>query len=172
MFDRGTRGSQQKKKISPTVQVPGHGLMYKSTLTSLLNENPTLSHDRLVRVRQRATQGAQQVPPATSTSLYDDYAVYEKDTSQFIVANCKECGRRETEGTSSTDNLSDLMTLSWKTLKPSSKFTRPCKTNSLNIRSTKLQPSTSVKPPMFCVVWTLPIVQTTICLQLLPRPSS
>ena len=33
-------------------------------------------------------------------------------------ANCKACGRRETEGTWSTDNLSDLMTLSLKTLKP------------------------------------------------------
>lgn len=98
MFDRGTRGSQQKKKISPTVQVPGHGLMYKSTLTSLLNENPTLSHDRLVCVRQRATQGAQQAPPATSISLYDDYAVYEKDTSQFIVGKLQRMRKKGNRG--------------------------------------------------------------------------
>ena len=64
MLDRDTRGSQQKE-ISPTVQVPGHGLIHKSTLTSLLNENPNLSHDRLVRVRQRAIQGSQQAPAST-----------------------------------------------------------------------------------------------------------
>ena len=72
--------------------------MYKSTLTSLLIKNQTLSHDRLVRVRQCATQGVQQAPPATSISLYNDYAVYEKDTSQPVhrgqIAKNAEEGNR------------------------------------------------------------------------------
>ena len=40
------------KKVSATVAVPGYGQQYKSHLVSLLNDNPTLSHDRLTRVRQ------------------------------------------------------------------------------------------------------------------------
>lgn len=86
-FHRLSTGSPQKsKKISPTVQVPGQGTMYKSTLTSLLNENPNLSHDRLVRVRQRATQDVRPELLAEGISLYDDFALYkEKDSNDFLV---------------------------------------------------------------------------------------
>ena len=111
MFNRGTRGRQQKE-ISPTVQVPGHGLIHKSTQTSLLNECPNLSHDRLVRVRQRANQGSQQVPslPLQGICLYHDYAVYEKENNQFIVGKLQRMRKKGNRGTSSTDNLSNLTT--------------------------------------------------------------
>ena len=48
----------EKVKISPTVDVPGYGAQYKSTIVRLLNGNPKLSNDRLVRVRQNATQAS------------------------------------------------------------------------------------------------------------------
>lgn len=34
------------EKVSPTVECPGGKKVYKSTLVSMLNENPKLSHDR------------------------------------------------------------------------------------------------------------------------------
>ena len=39
-------------KVSPTVNVPGYGVQFKSTIVKLLKDNPTLSNDRLVRVRE------------------------------------------------------------------------------------------------------------------------
>ena len=68
-------------KISPTLNVPGHGQQYKSTLVKLLNENPKLSHDRLTRVRQSqavlsssSKSTAESSPSYTnSICLFDDY---------------------------------------------------------------------------------------------------
>ena len=42
----------QAAVISTTLSVPGHGIQYKATLVRLLNEDPKLSNDRLVRVKQ------------------------------------------------------------------------------------------------------------------------
>ena len=44
--------NSQRKAISATLPVPGHGLQYKATLVRLMNEYPKLSNDRQVRVRQ------------------------------------------------------------------------------------------------------------------------
>ena len=66
----------EKVKISPTVDVPGYGAQYKSTIVRLLNGNPKLSNDRLVRVRQNATQasGTEIHAGRHYVSLFEDYA--------------------------------------------------------------------------------------------------
>lgn len=66
----------------------------------LLNESPNLSHDRLVRVRQRANQGSQQAPSSTlqGICLYDDYAVYEKESNQFIVGKLQRMRKKGNRG--------------------------------------------------------------------------
>ena len=48
--------TRETDKVSSTVNVPGYGAQYKSTIVRLLNENLKLSNDRLVRVRQNASQ--------------------------------------------------------------------------------------------------------------------
>lgn len=102
MFDRGTRDSQQKKEeISPTVQFPGHAFIRKSTLTSLHNENPNLSHVRLICVRQPAIQGSQQAPASTLQgiiSLYDDYVVCVKENKQFILDKLQRMRKKGNRG--------------------------------------------------------------------------
>ena len=71
-----TNETIEKVKISPTVDVPGYGAQYKSTIVRLLNENPKLSNDRLVRVRQNATQasGTEIHAGRYYVSLFEDYA--------------------------------------------------------------------------------------------------
>ena len=98
MFNRGTCGSQGKETISLTVQVPGHGFIHKSTLTSLLNESPNLSHDCLAR--QHANQGSRQAPssPLQGICLYDDYAVYEEENNQFIVGKLQRMRKKGNTG--------------------------------------------------------------------------
>ena len=71
-----TNETIEEVKISPTVDVPGYGAQYKSTIVRLLNENPKLSNDRLVRVRQNATQASDTKihDGRHYVSLFEDYA--------------------------------------------------------------------------------------------------
>ena len=71
-----TKETIEKVKISPTVDVTGYGAQYKSTIVRLLNENPKLSNDRLVRVRQNATHasGTEIHAGRHHVSLFEDYA--------------------------------------------------------------------------------------------------
>ena len=66
----------EKDKISPTVNVPGYGVQYKSTIVRLLNENPKLSNDRLVRVRQNTNQtSSREIHSGRHyVRLFEDYA--------------------------------------------------------------------------------------------------
>ena len=66
--------SQVESAISPTVPIKDFsGNIYKSTLVSLLNQNPTLSKDRLLRVRNNTvekTNSSQQYVPYLN--MFDD----------------------------------------------------------------------------------------------------
>lgn len=46
--------------VNPQLEVPGVGLVYKSTIVSLLNSNDSVSKDRLKRVQQRADNSQKQ----------------------------------------------------------------------------------------------------------------
>ena len=70
------------QKVSPTVNVEGHGRQYKSTIVKLLNEDTSLSKDRLTRVRYKAAQKDDNVPAddtSKSIVLFADYAVASED---------------------------------------------------------------------------------------------
>ena len=77
--------------ISPTLSVLDHGIQYKATLVRLLNEDPKLSNDRLVRVRQttrtsRSGEGeAVSEPDGKEVGLFDD--VVDKKSNSFGVGN-------------------------------------------------------------------------------------
>ena len=62
--------------------------IYKSTLVAQLNQDPSLSHDRLTRVRQRQEyQTIEETVPtnASMVSLFDDYAVLDRSKSGYLV---------------------------------------------------------------------------------------
>ncbi|XP_068755306.1 uncharacterized protein [Montipora capricornis] len=79
------------RKHSPRVTVPESGrLMYKATLTSLLNQDPNLSHDRLERVRQRQEYSTEEQPrmhAGGQAALFEDYAVLDRPNSCFRLGN-------------------------------------------------------------------------------------
>ena len=68
------QSTQVESAISPTVPIKDFsGNIYKSTLVSLLNQNPTLSKDRLLRVRNNTvekTNSSQQYVPYLN--MFDD----------------------------------------------------------------------------------------------------
>ena len=74
-----------KSPISSCVAIPGRNqTIYKSTLVAQLNQDPSLSHDRLTRVRQRQEyQTVEETAPtnASMVSLFDDYAVLDRSKS-------------------------------------------------------------------------------------------
>ena len=80
-----------KSPISSCVTVPGRNqTIYKSTLVAQLNQDPSLSHDRLTRVRQRQEyQTIEETVPtnASMVSLFDDYAVLDRSKSGYLVGN-------------------------------------------------------------------------------------
>ena len=65
---------EESQGYNPTIDVPGVGSMYKSTLVTMLNaEGGKISKDRLVRVRgSRNTDDADISVDDTSMSLFDD----------------------------------------------------------------------------------------------------
>lgn len=70
------------KKVSPMVEVPGIGMVYKMRLIAECSASPDrLPLDRLQRVRHRATTEAQPVDSATTVGLYDHVAVFFVDSS-------------------------------------------------------------------------------------------
>ena len=80
-----------KSPSSNSVTVPGRNqTIYKSTLVAQLNQDPSLSHDRLTRVRQRQEyQTVEEAVPtnASVVSLFDDYAVLDRSNSGYLVGN-------------------------------------------------------------------------------------
>ena len=79
--------SQVESAISPTVPIKDFsGNIYKSTLVSLLNQNPTLSKDRLLRVRNNTvekTNSSQQYVPYLN--MFDDVILIDKRKKCFNV---------------------------------------------------------------------------------------
>ena len=93
----GDNVSSRKEKISLTVLVPGYGKQYKSTLVKLLNVNPHLSHDRLVRVRQKPFDEVNHTSVSNEDNagitLFDDYAFCkEKKLLYGRVARMRKIG--------------------------------------------------------------------------------
>ena len=80
-----------KSTISSCVTVPGRNqTIYKSTLVAQLNQDPSLSHDRLTRVRQRQEyQVVEETVPASASmvSLFEDYALLDRRKSGYLVGN-------------------------------------------------------------------------------------
>ena len=74
----------QLRKLSPTINVPGHGRQYKSTLVRLFNENPKLSNDRLTRVRQKKDQQGKS-PLGATICLFEDFACELSDDDVTLV---------------------------------------------------------------------------------------
>ena len=78
--DVNTEGVSESP-ISSCVTVPGgYQTIYKSTLVAQLNQEPSLSHDRLTRVCQRQDyQTVEETVPtsASMVSLFDDYAALD-----------------------------------------------------------------------------------------------
>ena len=79
--------SQVESAISPTVPIKDFsGNNYKSTLVSLLHQNPTLSQDRLLRVRNNnveKTNSSQQYVPYLN--MFDDVILIDKRKKCFNV---------------------------------------------------------------------------------------
>ncbi|XP_072048226.1 uncharacterized protein [Amphiura filiformis] len=80
----------------PTVDVPGYGRQYKQTLVRLLNDNPKLSHDRLVRVRQTyiskrnsgipdAEADTTKLPAHSDICLFDDYVAVTSSGTMLVL---------------------------------------------------------------------------------------
>ena len=82
--------------------VPGtNQTIYKSTLVSQLNQDPSLSHDRLTRVRQRQEyQTVEETVPtnASMVSLFDDYSVLDRSKSGYLVGNLFRLTHKGTRG--------------------------------------------------------------------------
>jgi len=59
-----------------------------------------LSHDPLVRFRQRAIQGSQQAPASTlqGISRYDDYAICDKENNQLIMGKLQRMRKKGNRG--------------------------------------------------------------------------
>ena len=91
-----------KSPISSCVAVPGRNqTIYKSTLVAQLNQDPSLSHDRLTRVRQRQEyQTVEETAPtnASMVSLFDDYAVLDRSKSGYLVGNLVRLSHKGTLG--------------------------------------------------------------------------
>ena len=91
-----------KSPISRCVTVPGRNqTIYKSTLVAQLNQDPSLSHDRSTRVRQRQEYQTveERVPTnASMVSLFNDYAMLDRSKSGYLVGNLVRLSHKGTRG--------------------------------------------------------------------------
>ena len=80
---------QENEKVSPVVTLPdGKGTVYKSTLVSMLNDNKTVSKDRLTRVRHTSIeQGCSRLDSGEERfHMFDDVAIIDFKTKQAIMS--------------------------------------------------------------------------------------
>ncbi|CAC5426552.1 unnamed protein product [Mytilus coruscus] len=87
---------QNRQRIDATLLVPGHGIQHKSTLVKLLNEDPNLSKDRLVRVRQAALPDvAKSAQPGKETgiNLFEDFAYVDRTAKTFQIGRIQRMQR-------------------------------------------------------------------------------
>ena len=91
-----------KSPFSSCVTVPGRNqTICKSTLVAQLNQDPSLSHDRLPGVRQRQEyQTIEEAVPANASifTLFDDYAVLDRSNSGYLVGNLVRLTHKGTRG--------------------------------------------------------------------------
>ncbi|KAJ7371922.1 hypothetical protein OS493_022020 [Desmophyllum pertusum] len=81
-----------RHKHNPRVTIPGREgeHIYKSTLVSMLNQDPNLSHDRLQRVRQRqeyGRAGSETTLQSNHVALFEGYAVLDRNNKTFKIGN-------------------------------------------------------------------------------------
>lgn len=91
---------QKREIVQPTINVPGHGVQYKSTLVRLLNENPKLPVERLRRVQHRKKQTSTHTGDSEQhLCLFEDYAVYESGAIKLVrIARMRrKCDRTFTD---------------------------------------------------------------------------
>ncbi|XP_071151922.1 uncharacterized protein [Mytilus edulis] len=84
---------QKRQRIDATLLVPEHGIQHKTTLVKLLNEDPNLSKDRLVRVRQAALPNmakSAQLGTDNGINLFEDFAYVDRTAKTFL---CFQIGR-------------------------------------------------------------------------------
>ncbi|XP_076087908.1 uncharacterized protein LOC143058313 [Mytilus galloprovincialis] len=87
---------QKRQRIDATLLVPEHGIQHKSTLVKLLNEDPNLSKDRLVRVRQAALPNmakSAQLGTDNGINLFEDFAYVDRTAKTFQIGRIQRMQR-------------------------------------------------------------------------------
>ncbi|CAG2248063.1 unnamed protein product [Mytilus edulis] len=87
---------QKRQRIDATLLVPEHGIQHKTTLVKLLNEDPNLSKDRLVRVRQAALPNmakSAQLGTDNGINLFEDFAYVDRTAKTFQIGRIQRMQR-------------------------------------------------------------------------------
>ncbi|CAG2201629.1 unnamed protein product [Mytilus edulis] len=87
---------QKRQRIDATLLVPEHGIQHKTTLVKLLNEDPNLSKDRLVRVRQAALPNmakSTQLGTDNGINLFEDFAYVDRTAKTFQIGRIQRMQR-------------------------------------------------------------------------------
>ena len=105
------QNSTEKEKHSPTILVPRIGRRYKSTVIAELRNNPTLSTDRLKRVKEASSlivtnqtttgtrTGSNVARKSHDLELFDDCAIYDKSTeSMFFLGTVQRIRKKGKRG--------------------------------------------------------------------------